>query len=89
MGFSKALEKKNYGPGIHGPTRRKKPASEYATQLKEKQKVKLIYGLLERQFARFYHEASRKKGVTGENLIKLLEARLDNTIYRLRISTLR
>src|SRR5450432_3838336 len=89
LGFSKSLEKKNYGPGIHGPTRRKKQASEYATQLKEKQKVKMIYGLLERQFARFYHEASRKKGVTGENLLKLLEARLDNTIYRLGIAPTR
>ncbi|MBS1657313.1 MAG: 30S ribosomal protein S4 [Chitinophagales bacterium] len=89
LGFSKSLEKKNYPPGIHGPSKRKKQATEYAVQLKEKQKAKMIYGLLERQFARFYNEAVRKKGVTGENLMKLLEARLDNTVYRLGIAPTR
>ena len=89
LGFSKYLEKKNYPPGIHGPSKRKKQATEYAVQLKEKQKAKMIYGLLERQFARFYNEAVRKKGVTGENLMKLLEARLDNTVYRLGIAPTR
>src|SRR5882672_11741260 len=86
LGFSKALEKKAYPPGIHGSSRKKKQPTEYAVQLKEKQKAKMIYGLLERQFARFYNEAVRVKGVTGENLMKLLEARLDNTIYRLGIA---
>ena len=89
LGFSKALEKKNYPPGIHGSSKKKKQATEYAVQLKEKQKAKMIYGLLERQFARFYTEAVRKKGATGENLMKLLEARLDNTIYRLGITPTR
>ena len=89
LGFSKALEKKNYAPGIHGSTKRKKQATEYAVQLKAKQKAKMIYGLLERQFARFYRDAVRKKGVTGENLMKLLEARLDNTVYRLGIASTR
>src|SRR5215471_12007766 len=89
LGFSKALEKKNYPPGIHGATRKKKQATEYSVQLKEKQKAKMIYGLLERQFARFYNEAVRKKGVTGENLMKLLEARLDNTVYRLGVAPTR
>jgi small subunit ribosomal protein S4 len=89
LGFSKSLEKKNYPPGIHGPSKRKKQATEYAVQLKEKQKAKMIYGMLERQFARFYGEAVRKKGVTGENLMKLLEARLDNTVYRLGIAPTR
>jgi small subunit ribosomal protein S4 len=89
LGFSKSLEKKNYPPGIHGPSKRKKQATEYAVQLKEKQKAKMIYGMLERQFARFYGEAVRKKGVTGENLMKLLEVRLDNTVYRLGIAPTR
>src|SRR4030095_14641641 len=89
LGYSKALEKKNYAPGIHGTTKRKKQATEYAVQLKAKQKAKMIYGLLERQFARFYRDAVRKKGVTGENLMKLLEARLDNTVYRLGIASTR
>lgn len=86
MGVSKALEKKNYPSGMHGLQRKKKQVSEYGVQLKEKQKAKYTYGLLERQFAKTYGEASRKKGVTGENLIKLLEARLDNTVYRLGIA---
>ncbi len=89
LGASKSLEKKNYPPGIHGPSKRKKSLSEYGQQLKEKQKAKYTYGLLERQFAKVYQEAARKKGVTGENLLKLLEARLDNTIYRLGIASSR
>jgi len=86
MGVSKALEKKNYPSGMHGLQRKKKQMSEYGVQLKEKQKAKYTYGLLERQFAKTYNVASRKKGVTGENLIKLLEARLDNTVFRLGIA---
>ncbi|MBK9729903.1 MAG: 30S ribosomal protein S4 [Chitinophagaceae bacterium] len=89
MGYTKSLEKKSYPPGMHGQSRKKKQSSEYATQLKEKQKAKMTYGLLERQFARFYSEAVRKKGVTGENLLKLLEARLDNTVFRLGVAPTR
>ncbi|MBK6484108.1 MAG: 30S ribosomal protein S4 [Chitinophagales bacterium] len=89
MGYTKSLEKKSYPPGMHGQSRKKKQPSEYATQLKEKQKAKMTYGLLERQFARFYSEAVRKKGVTGENLLKLLEARLDNTVFRLGVAPTR
>lgn len=76
------LEKKNYAPGQHGLSRRQK-FSEYGVQLREKQKVKRIYGLLETQFRNMYEKASRQKGITGENLIKLLESRLDNTVFRL------
>jgi len=89
MGFSKALERKPHAPGMHGTSKRRKQGSEYGTQLKEKQKAKLTYGLLERQFAKTYGTAVRKKGVTGENLLKLLESRLDNTVYRLGIAPTR
>ena len=88
LGENKALAKKNYAPGQHGRGKKRKQ-SEYATQLAEKQKAKYIYGLLERQFARVFSEASRKKGVTGETLLQLLEARLDNTVYRLGIAPTR
>lgn len=87
-GHSKALQKKNYPPGMHGRGRRKKQ-SEYAVQLNEKQKAKYIYGILERQFAKMFDIASRKSGITGENLLQLLEARLDNTVYRLGIAPTR
>jgi len=76
------LEKKNYPPGQHGLTRRAK-FSEYGVQLREKQKVKRIYGVLETQFENLFDKANRAKGVTGDNLIKLLERRLDNVVYRL------
>jgi small subunit ribosomal protein S4 len=88
MGENKALQKKNYPPGMHGKTKKRK-VSEYATQLAEKQKAKYIYGLLERQFAKMFDKASRKKGVTGEVLLQLLESRLDNTVYRLGIAPTR
>jgi len=88
LGENKALQKKNYAPGQHGRGKKRK-LSEYATQLAEKQKAKYIYGLLERQFAKLFNEASRKKGVTGETLLQLLEARLDNTVYRLGIAPTR
>ena len=88
MGFSKALQKKPYGPGQHGRGRKRKQ-SEYAVQLAEKQKAKYTYGLLERQFAVFFHRANVKEGITGENLLKLLESRLDNTVYRLGIAPTR
>jgi len=82
FGPTKSLERKPYGPGQHGNARRKKE-SEYSVQLKEKQKAKYTYGLLETQFRNLFEKASRKKGVTGENLLKFLEARLDNVVYRL------
>jgi len=88
LGDNKALQKKNYAPGMHGKTKKRK-VSEYATQLAEKQKAKYIYGLLERQFAKLFDKATRKKGVTGEVLLQLLEARLDNTVYRLGIAPTR
>ena len=89
LGSGKSLGKNSNPPGQHGPTRKRKTASEYAVQLKEKQKAKYTYGLLEKQFANTYVEAARMKGATGENLIKLLEARLDNTVYRLGIAPTR
>lgn len=89
FGRDKALEKKNYGPGIHGPSRRKPKKSEYAIQLAEKQKAKYTYGLLEKQFSNLFKKAAAKKGITGENLLKFLEARLDNTVYRLGIAPTR
>jgi len=82
FGPSKSLERKPYGPGQHGQGRRRKE-SEYAVQLKEKQKAKYTYGLLEKQFRNLFVKASRKKGVTGENRLKFLEARLDNVVFRL------
>jgi small subunit ribosomal protein S4 len=88
LGENKALQKKNYAPGQHGRGKKRKQ-SEYATQLNEKQKAKYIYGLLERQFAKVFDTASRKKGKTGEVLLQLLEARLDNTVYRLGIAPTR
>jgi small subunit ribosomal protein S4 len=88
LGPSKALAKKNYPPGQHGKGRRSKK-SEYALQLLEKQKVKYTYGILERQFENLFHKAAAKDGITGENLIKFCEARLDNTIYRLGIAPTR
>ena len=82
FGFSKALERKNYGPGQHGRSRRSK-LSDFGVQLQEKQKAKYMYGILEKQFRGLFKEAARRKGSTGDNLIHLLEARLDNTIYRM------
>ena len=88
FGPSKALKKKAYPPGMHGRGRRKKQ-SEYAIQLAEKQKAKYIYGVLEKQFANLFEKAHRKGGITGENLLILLESRLDNTVYRLGIAPTR
>ncbi len=86
FGPDKALERKNYAPGMHGQGGRRAKESEYGIQLKEKQKAKYTYGILERQFAKTFDEATRKKGITGEVLLQLLEARLDNTVYRLGIA---
>lgn len=88
LGPSKALARKNYAPGMHGKGKRAK-VSEYALQLKEKQKVKYTYGILERQFENLFHKAAVKEGITGENLIRLCESRLDNTVYRLGIAPTR
>jgi len=83
LGNGKWLTKNSNPPGQHGATRKRKTLGEYALQLREKQKAKYTYGLLERQFRKTFEEASKMKGVKGENLIKLLEARLDNTVFRL------
>jgi small subunit ribosomal protein S4 len=88
FGQAKALQRKNYPPGQHGRGRKRKQ-SEYAIQLAEKQKAKYTYGLLERQFANLFDKAARKDGITGENLLKFLEARLDNTVFRLGIAPTR
>ncbi|MVN21653.1 30S ribosomal protein S4 [Mucilaginibacter arboris] len=89
FGPDKALEKKNYPPGMHGTSKRRGKQSEYAVQLMEKQKVKYTYGVLERQFENLFHTASAKQGITGETLLKLLEARLDNAVFRLGIAPTR
>lgn len=87
FGPDKSLDRRNYGPGQHGPSKRRGgKQSEYAIQLGEKQKAKYTYGILERQFANMFDKASRMKGITGENLLQLCEARLDNTVFRLGIS---
>ena len=89
FGPDKSLEKRQYGPGQHGPNRRRGKQSEYAIQLAEKQKAKYTYGILERQFSNMFKKASAMKGITGENLLLLCEARLDNMIYRLGVSPTR
>ncbi len=76
-----AVERRKYAPGVHGPRRKKH--SDYGLQLREKQKMKQIYGVLERQFKIYFYEAERKKGVTGSNLLQILESRLDNVVFRL------
>ena len=88
-GPDKALERKNYVPGVHGPNKRRRKQSEYALQLMEKQKAKYTYGILEKQFRNLFVKASRTSGVTGEVLLQLCESRLDNTVYRLGISPTR
>ncbi len=88
-GPDKFLEKKAFPPGQHGANKRRKKQSEYGIQLQEKQKAKYTYGILEKQFRNVFKLANRKKGITGENLLKLIEARLDNTVYRLGISPTR
>jgi len=88
-GPDKYFEKKNYPPGMHGSSKRKRKTSEYGIQLMEKQKVKYTYGILEKQFANLFEKASHKKGITGENLLQLIEARIDNVVYRLGIAPTR
>jgi len=89
FGADKTLEKKNYPPGMHGQGRRRGKQSEYAIQLAEKQKAKYTYGILERQFSNLFKKASSKSGITGELLLQLCEARLDNIVYRLGIAPTR
>ena len=89
FGDDKSFEKRNYPPGQHGNNRRRGKKSEYAVQLMEKQKAKFTYGILERQFRNLFEKASRSKGVTGEVLLQLCEARLDNAVYRFGISNSR
>jgi small subunit ribosomal protein S4 len=89
FGYDKSFERRKYGPGQHGPSRRRKQKSDYANQLTEKQKAKYTYGVLERQFRNLFETASSKKGVTGELLLQFLEARLDNTVFRLGIAPTR
>ena len=83
-----AIERRQYAPGMHGQSRRSK-SSEYGLQLREKQKLKRLYGLMERQFRKTFHEAERKRGITGETLLHLLEGRLDSIIYRMGFVTSR
>ena len=89
FGTDKSFEKKNYPPGMHGNNKRRRKDSEYGIQLKEKQKAKYTYGVLEKQFRNMFEKASRSKGVTGEVLLQLLESRLDNVVYRLGLSPTR
>ena len=88
-GADKVLEKRNTPPGQHGQNRKRKKQSEYGIQLQEKQKAKYTYGILEKQFRNIFEKASRRKGITGENLLMLIESRLDNTIFRLGIAPTR
>jgi small subunit ribosomal protein S4 len=89
FGPDKVLEKKNYPPGFHGLASRRRKKSEYGLQLREKQKAKYMYGVLEKQFSNLFQKASASKGVTGEVLLQLLEARLDNVVFRLGIAPTR
>jgi small subunit ribosomal protein S4 len=88
-GPDKYYEKKNYPPGMHGQNKRRSKVSEYGTQLMEKQKAKYTYGILERQFRNIFLKAARKGGITGEVLLQLIEARLDNVVFRLGIAPTR
>ena len=89
FGPDKYFEKKSYPPGMHGQNKRRRKTSEYGVQLKEKQKAKYTYGVLERQFRNLFKKASAAKGVTGEVLLQLLESRLDNVVYRMGIAPTR
>ena len=89
FGPDKNFEKRSYPPGQHGNSRKRSKQSEYSVQLMEKQKVKYMYGILERQFAKTFDRASRMAGITGENLLKLIESRLDNVVYRMGIAPTR
>lgn len=86
FGADKSLDRKNYGPGQHGPNKRRGKQSEYSVQLAEKQKAKYTYGILERQFSNLFKKANASKGITGEVLLQLCESRLDNTVFRLGVA---
>lgn len=83
IGSEKSFERKNYPPGVHGPRSARRKQSDYALAVAEKQKLRYQYGVLERQFRRYYEEARRRRGITGETLLQLLECRLDNVVFRL------
>ena len=89
FGPDKALERRTYGPGMHGNTRRRKKESEYSVQLAEKQKAKYTYGILEKQFSNLFKSASSKPGITGVILLQMCECRLDNVVFRLGLSPTR
>jgi small subunit ribosomal protein S4 len=89
FGPDKALERKSYPPGQHGPNKRRAKKSEYSVQLAEKQKAKYTYGILERQFSNLFKRASARQGITGELLLQMCESRLDNTVFRLGIAKTR
>ena len=89
FGPDKALERRPYGPGQHGNTRRRKKESEYSVQLAEKQKAKYTYGILEKQFSNMFKAANARQGITGEILLQFCESRLDNVVYRLGIASTR
>ena len=89
FGSNKTLERKNYPPGIHGPKGSRRKQSEYSVALAEKQKLRYQYGILERQFRRYFAEAERRKGNTGATLLQLLESRLDNVVYRMGFGSTR
>jgi small subunit ribosomal protein S4 len=89
FGASKELERRNYGPGQHGQRSMRRKRSDYAIALAEKQKLRFQYGVLEKQFRRYFKEAQRQRGVTGEILLQLLEQRLDNVVFRLGLSNTR
>ncbi len=89
FGPDKYLDKKSFPPGMHGSSKHRRKQSEYGTQLQEKQKAKYTYGILEKQFRNLFKKASSKKGITGEVLLQLIEARLDNVVYRMGIAPTR
>lgn len=89
FGADRSLDKKPYPPGMHGASRRRRKESEYGIQLQEKQKAKYTYGILERQFRKTFMQASKSKGITGEVLLQLIEARLDNVVFRMGIAPTR
>src|SRR5213594_4688894 len=89
FGPSKYLERRAYAPGVHGPKKSRRKQSDYAIGLAEKQKLRYQYGLLERQFRRMFEKARKKRGVTGETLLQLLETRIDNVVYRLGLANTR
>jgi small subunit ribosomal protein S4 len=89
FGPNKSSERKNYPPGQHGQSKKRSKLSEYGIQLQEKQKAKYTYGMLERQFKKLFAKAAAKKGITGQNLMQLIESRIDNVVFRLGIAPTR